>query len=126
MVNDDYGHLVGDACIKSVADVIKKCVLRPQDSVSRFGGEEFVILLPDTPREGAHQVASKILKSVASEKVKYEELNLNMTVSIGIAIKNPTYNKETPEALLEKADVALYKAKNAGRNCIIEYEASKA
>jgi len=120
MVNDDYGHLVGDACIQSVAEVLKRCVARPQDSVSRFGGEEFIVLLPDTPREGAWQVATRILKSVESEKVRYEELTLNMTVSMGIAIKQPGNNKDKPESLLEKADVALYKAKNGGRNCIFE------
>jgi diguanylate cyclase len=119
MINDEYGHLVGDACLKSVANVLKKCVTRPQDTVSRFGGEEFTILLPDTSREGVLHVAERILNAVSNEKVNFEGLSLNMTVSIGIVFKMPTRTDQA-EDLLEKADMALYKAKHAGRNCIVE------
>lgn len=87
MVNDDYGHLVGDACLKLVANVLKGSVNRPQDTASRFGGEEFTILLPDTPREGVLNIVASILKAVKNENIYFEGLTLMMTVSIGFAIK---------------------------------------
>jgi diguanylate cyclase (GGDEF)-like protein len=87
MVNDDYGHLAGDACLKLVANVLKGSVNRPQATASRFVGEEFTILLPDTPREGVLNIVASILKAVKNENMYFEGLTLMMTVSIGFAIK---------------------------------------
>jgi diguanylate cyclase (GGDEF)-like protein len=87
MVNDDYGHLAGDACLKLVANVLKGSVNRPQAKASRFVGEEFTILLQDTPREGVLNIVTSILKAVKNENIYFEGLTLMMTVSIGFAIK---------------------------------------
>jgi diguanylate cyclase (GGDEF)-like protein len=87
MVNDDYGHLAGDACLKLVANVLKGSVNRPQATASRFVGEEFTILLQDTPREGVLNIVTSILKAVKNENIYFEGLTLMMTVSIGFAIK---------------------------------------
>jgi diguanylate cyclase len=118
-LNDNYGHLAGDACLKAVSNVLKHSVTRPEDTVSRFGGEEFIILLPDTPLEGALHVAERLLKEVASEIVAFEGLSLNMTVSIGLTVSVPL-ETESSESILAKADVALYKAKDNGRNRVCQ------
>jgi len=118
-INDSYGHLAGDACLKAVARVLKDGVTRPSDTLSRFGGEEFIILLPNTPTEGAFSVAERLLSTVENERVHFEELTLKMTVSIGITTTGSS-DIDTPEKLIAKADVALYSAKGNGRNCIVE------
>ena len=116
LFNDRYGHLEGDACLKTVADTMKSMLRRPPDCIARFGGEEFIILLPDTPAEGAAKVAEQLRSAV-------EELQINnepslcgdvVTISLGVAASE---NGKTPyEALLKEADKALYRAKEKGRN----------
>jgi len=118
-LNDKYGHLAGDACLKAVSNVLKNSVTRPEDTVSRFGGEEFVILLPDTPEQGALRVAERLLKEVANETVVFEDLALKVTVSIGLTVNVPL-STEKPEGALAKADAALYQAKGDGRNRVCQ------
>ncbi|MDG6778387.1 diguanylate cyclase [Thiomicrorhabdus sp. zzn3] len=115
--NDHYGHQQGDACLKLVADVLLDSILRPSDFVARFGGEEFVIVMPDTPKEGALQVAERIhdkLKVLKIPHVKSEVMQ-QVTMSIGIATSNQGETCMT-ENLIEIADKALYRAKALGRN----------
>jgi len=111
-INDDYGHRVGDIVIKEVASVIKNCI-RDSDTLARWGGEEYVVLLPETTKENAHIIATRINKAVASHK--FSNIHKQITVSIGIAcIPDPEI--DTADKIIFKADIALYEAKGKGRN----------
>ncbi|RMF16130.1 MAG: diguanylate cyclase [Gammaproteobacteria bacterium] len=114
-LNDTYGHLFGDQCLQAVALVLKGCNHRPADTVARYGGEEFVVLLPNTPREGARVVAERIRQEVAKIRVRNGQEEVSMTVSLGVATVTPDATM-TPARLLDKADSALYLAKESGRN----------
>jgi len=115
--NDHYGHQAGDDALKKVATVLKKSVHRPADLVSRYGGEEFVMILPDTLQDGAVAVANKVLQSVRNLNIPHSnaEDSDRVTLSIGVATLNPKENQK-PEILVEAADKALYRAKETGRN----------
>jgi len=120
--NDTYGHATGDLVLKQVASIIRK-ELRATDVVGRYGGEEFVVLLPDTDHRRALDIAERIRKCIEKNHCKYEEHMLQVTVSIGIAdfqkfVDDNKTLEEIGQALVVAADKALYKAKLAGRNCI--------
>ncbi|GLR72394.1 sensor domain-containing diguanylate cyclase [Agaribacter marinus] len=115
-VNDTYGHQAGDAVIQSISKIIKKAT-RETDIAGRYGGEEFVILLPDTPAESAFTVGERIRKASEKTVVTHEDSEISVTVSAGIAEFSPVYKQ--PLVWLEAADQALYEAKNAGRNRVI-------
>ena len=114
-INDTYGHHIGDIVIISLANTLKE-LSRKSDVVCRFGGEEFLILLPETDIVGADSIAEKIRKSVEETLVDIEEeQRLKYTISTGISevkIKEETNLEET----IQRADEALYKAKEGGRN----------
>ena len=114
--NDTYGHPQGDACLKSVASVLAGAAARSGDLVSRYGGEEFVLVLPGTTEEGAMVVAERIRAAVAGLRIPNAASKHNgmLTVSIGVATGDPS--SVTQEVLLQRADEALYRAKHAGRN----------
>ncbi|WP_107795581.1 DUF484 family protein [Nitrosomonas aestuarii] len=120
--NDTYGHASGDMVLKQVAGIIRN-ELRLSDIVGRYGGEEFAILLPDTDHRTAVEIAERIRVSIQKHRYKFDKHMLQVTVSIGIADsqkfadENRTLN-EIGNTLIAAADKALYKAKNAGRNCI--------
>ncbi|MBX3639322.1 MAG: sensor domain-containing diguanylate cyclase [Nitrosomonas sp.] len=120
--NDTYGHATGDLILKQVASIIRR-ELRATDVVGRYGGEEFVILLPNTNHRQALDIAERIRKCIQKHRCQYEEHSLQVTVSIGIADfqkfadENKTLH-EIGQALVAAADSALYKAKQAGRNRI--------
>jgi diguanylate cyclase (GGDEF)-like protein len=114
-INDRYGHLIGDECLRRVAMVIRKHTQRPGDTAVRFGGEEFVVLLPGTNREGACQVAEQIREDVQSLVLEIDNRQIRLTLSTGISGRVPLED-DTAEKLLEAADSALYRAKAAGRN----------
>lgn len=118
--NDTYGHLGGDDCLKQVAAAISKAILRPADLVARYGGEEFGIILPDTPHEGANQVAQRILDEICRLKIPHKASAVKpyVTMSLGVATIIPSLKIEM-KSLIDKADEALYTAKQQGRNCII-------
>lgn len=113
--NDTYGHLVGDVVLKNISERLKHSV-REVDMVSRYGGEEFCILLPETNKELAVSVAERLRSSIEVEDIKAFDESIRMTVSVGIA----TYPEDAKEvnALIEKSDTALYKAKRKGRNVV--------
>ncbi|MGD8935595.1 MAG: diguanylate cyclase [Thiogranum sp.] len=117
--NDHYGHQAGDDCLKKVAGALEKTIHRPADLVSRYGGEEFVMILPDTTDEGALAVAEKVLASVANLKIPHANSAVadHVTLSIGVATAAP-HEDSQPEDLIETADKMLYRAKERGRNCI--------
>jgi diguanylate cyclase (GGDEF)-like protein len=121
--NDTYGHGMGDECLKKVASVFADVVKRTGDMVARYGGEEFIIILPHTDTKGASRIADEILNEVRALNIPHEQsLVANMvTLSIGIAATIPSQS-DNYHSLEKKADEALYRAKESGRNrwCIDE------
>ncbi len=116
-INDRYGHQAGDMCLKEFADILKECISRPMDMAARFGGEEFVFVLPGTPLLGAITIANEIQMKLARRNEAVETI-IKMTTSIGVSSVTPT-EKKSRTTLLHAADSALYEAKKKGRNQII-------
>lgn len=114
-VNDTYGHKVGDDALKTIAQTIKQCV-RTTDMLFRYGGEEFVVLLGNTDCEKSYVIADRILESVREINMQVKGQVLDLTVSIGMACLNIQDNSES---LFNRADGAMYSAKNDGRDQII-------
>ncbi len=112
-LNDTYGHLTGDAVLREVTQRISKAV-RSYDSVGRYGGEEFVILLPGCNREQVDQGAERVRAAVDNGPVWVNESQISVTVSIGAAVT--THAGISDKEILAAADVALYQAKRIGRN----------
>ena len=115
-VNDTYGHPAGDEVIKTLAGIIKKAT-RETDLAGRYGGEEFAVILPDTPVANVEFVAERIRRLVEKCVVVHDEMNISFTVSIGIAGFKQTYRDSTQ--WLDMADKSLYQAKAAGKNRVI-------
>jgi diguanylate cyclase (GGDEF)-like protein len=115
-VNDLRGHLVGDRVLKDVASRIK-AALREFDLVGRYGGEEFVVLLENTSLHTARQVAERIRRRIGGEPVNTGDKNVGITISQGLALYR---DGDTLQSLLKRADAAMYRAKAAGRNCVVE------
>lgn len=115
-INDQYGHDVGDQVLVAVADVMRQR-LRSADTPARWGGEEFLILLPETDLSGAQQVAESIRQTVSSLELKTGEDKIEVSVSIGIA-RFPQ-DGQTIRELLVTADNRLYRAKHEGRNQVV-------
>lgn len=122
LYNDTYGHMAGDGCLKRVAQTMKRAVGRSADIVCRYGGEEFLVILPDTDCSGAARVAEKIRFDVAELKIPHEKGTGGevVTVSVGAVsmLSMHGLNSAPREVLLEAADSALYRAKNRGKNRI--------
>ncbi len=117
MINDDHGHQAGDAIISETGVLIANSI-REIDIAARYGGDEFAIVLPKTNESGALFVAEKIVKKIGSSKILNSD-KINITLSIGIS--SFPKNAMTQDGLIEKADIALYEAKNRGRNQIIHF-----
>ncbi|MFT9819711.1 diguanylate cyclase [Lysinibacillus sp. NPDC056185] len=120
-VNDTYGHLIGDEVLKHVANTITNSVRRI-DIVTRYGGEEFVILSPNTTLESAVEIAERVRQHVEDQPYIADDFEINVTVSIGIAGYGHSENISTFYELLDKADQALYIAKESGRNQLRVYD----
>lgn len=114
-MNDTYGHLAGDAVLRSFARIIKDTVNDQKDWVVRYGGEEFLLVLPDTDMSGARDLAEMIRQFVAQATIKASGHDINITASFGLADTDET----TPEILLNLADEKLYRAKEEGRNRVV-------
>lgn len=118
--NDIYGHQQGDDCLRKVATVIAGAVNRPGDFVARYGGEEIVVLLPDTDESGAANVAENIRAQVEARALHHEANapSYTLTISIGSVTQAPAFDRSHagPTELVHMADKALYQAKQAGRN----------
>jgi len=118
--NDTYGHLEGDQCLRDIAETIKSTLQRPSDSVARYGGDEFVILLPGTSLKGALQLAEQIRKRVNLLRIKHEASPVANHVTMTIGAGNGFPNDAIPEdKFIWLADKVLYEAKAKGRNCSI-------
>lgn len=114
--NDTYGHPRGDSCLKQIAEATQDVVSRPGDLVARIGGEEFAVILPNTPEEGAREVADQICAAVRRRNLPHNTNPLGIvTISIGFATVVPRLGQHAT-ILMQHADKALYAAKNAGRN----------
>ena len=113
VVNDKYGHQIGDQVLKEISSIILQNV-REHDTVVRWGGEEFLILLPETDIEGAVIVAEKIRSTICNRPLSKE--NINITASFGITLMN---EKDTEESFISRSDEALYEAKENGRNKVV-------
>lgn len=117
LYNDTYGHQSGDECLKAVAGAIGKQAFRPSDLAARYGGEEFAIILPTSDVDGAMRVAQRIRESVYDLNKPHEtsETADRITISVGVVSLIPD-DDTSPTMLIEKADKALYAAKETGRN----------
>lgn len=128
--NDELGHLVGDATLREVAGILRSN-LRKVDIVARFGGEEFIMAMPETGAAGALEVAERIRSSIARHIYKVYDVNTKVTASIGVAVfpadvlKSDAASGEVEvlaNEIISKADAALYRAKEEGRNRVVRYQ----
>jgi len=121
IVNDEHGHQVGDQILKEVVDIIRKQI-RESDLLVRFGGEEFLVILLEIQKEDfSESVAEKIRQSVESHNFKVSEgVNLNKTISIGVAMFPE--DGDSIREVIKYADVALYQAKQNGRNNVVRFK----
>lgn len=116
-INDHYGHAIGDVYLQKIAAVLSTVMSRPNDLAARYGGEEFVCILPDTDLSGALQVAEEIRLAVMAVHLDNTEvLPQAVTVSVGVATLQGSSCSVVE--LLKQADMQLYRAKDAGRNCV--------
>jgi len=119
--NDLYGHQAGDACLKAVADAIRMKARRPADLIARYGGEEFAVIMPETDGKGAWHVAEGIRLELAEKAILHGNSSVApyVTISFGVASLFPGAGI-SPQALIKDADRALYRAKQEGRNRVIQ------
>lgn len=116
--NDQYGHQIGDQLLCSLVAQCQK-TLRTVDILGRYGGEEFVILLPETDGKGALKAAERLRERIENLKIATGDRNLSVTISLGVtSIEKSSDHIQTLDMLVKYADQALYDAKNSGRNCV--------
>ncbi|MEE2730456.1 MAG: diguanylate cyclase [Pseudomonadota bacterium] len=120
-INDQFGHLVGDECLKKIAVILQRFSRRNLDVLVRYGGEEFILLLPATDEAAGQKVAESIRSHIQFASFWHSKRRIPVTVSIGVHSVIPD-GRETAEKLLVKADEALYRAKKNGRNCVEVYQ----
>ncbi len=115
--NDTYGHSTGDLCLKKVAQTVKTSLKRPSDFCARYGGEEFVVLLPNTGLDGAMHIAERIRSNIEKMGIQHKNSlpSQVVTLSLGVTTSEET-DFDSHEGLVKRADRALYKAKEQGRN----------
>ena len=119
LYNDTYGHQLGDQCLQKIAEAMSSALKRSADILSRYGGEEFIAILPDTDLDGAVKVAEKIRNAVKELQIPHRNSLVDsvVTISAGAATTVP-HSRDNPKMLVQAADNALYLAKNRGRDCI--------
>jgi diguanylate cyclase len=123
--NDLYGHLAGDGCIRDVGQAVVGCVGRAGDLVVRYGGEELLVLLPESDAAGTWRVAQRIVEAVRALAIAHGASDQGVvTVSAGIHVWTVSHPLPTPEALIAAADSALYSAKHNGRNQVFPLQSS--
>lgn len=118
-INDQYGHLTGDYTLKKICVLLKDKVLRTEDVFGRYGGEEFMVILPETSLQKACEIADRLRTTVERYVYEYETHQFKVTISLGVSELDMI--TQSPQDLIKKADAALYKAKNSGRNqvCVL-------
>ena len=115
MINDKWGHIIGDQILTEVAQAVL-VELRKADLFGRYGGEEFIIILPMTTSEQAYILAERIRAKVSNQRVKTDKGEISVTISIGIVELHHGEARESLESLFNRADETMYAAKQAGRN----------
>jgi diguanylate cyclase len=118
-VNDTWGHLFGDYVLREAAQCLRTSI-RAHDIAVRYGGEEFCVMMVETPGDGAMRLAERIRASIASHDFVVGEARTRLTVSIGVA----DFERDKPKSLrhfIQMADQALYEAKGAGKNCVVHW-----
>ena len=115
--NDHYGHIKGDDCLKRVGQVLSLAATRPRDFIARFGGEEFVLVLPETDAKAAEKVAERCRSLVLKQQIPHESSTVSkvLTISLGVGTIVPTA-EDRPEHFIDAVDKLLYRAKHNGRN----------
>lgn len=118
LYNDTYGHLIGDECLKQVAKIIADTVRRPKDAVIRFGGEEFLVLIPYADLQGVSQIANRLVTAVREAAIPHVKgINNNVSISVGYAVRHARdVVEDDVSSLIEDADILLFEAKESGRN----------
>ncbi|MBW8329096.1 MAG: sensor domain-containing diguanylate cyclase [Thiobacillus sp.] len=118
--NDHYGHIQGDDCLKRVGKTLGMAATRSRDFLARFGGEEFVLVLPDTDEKAALKIAERSRNLIFKEQIPHEKSPVSqiLTVSIGVGAIVPALQDE-PRRFVEEVDKRLYQAKQRGRNCLV-------
>lgn len=117
-INDQHGHPAGDEVLRRVGATLQKA-MRSYDDIGRYGGEEFIAVLPETNLNQAISAAERIRACIEQADVTYNKLKFNLTISVGAVA---SFGKEdTPQGLIERADMALYAAKQSGRNCVCAF-----
>ena len=118
--NDQYGHVVGDECLRRVAGLLDAAAARPRDLVARFGGEEFVLVLPETDADAAVAVAERCRGLVLDEMIQHSRSRVGacLSISLGVGTIVPS-DQDSPDAFIEAVDRLLYRAKAQGRNCVV-------
>jgi diguanylate cyclase (GGDEF)-like protein/PAS domain S-box-containing protein len=118
--NDHYGHIQGDDCLKRVAQILSTAAIRSRDFFARFGGEEFVIVLPETDAADAKKVAERCHQLILKERILHEksEASQILTISIGVSTVTP-HTDEGALTFIHEVDRRLYQAKQKGRNCVV-------
>ncbi len=118
--NDHYGHIQGDDCLIRVGQALSGSAKRAKDFLARFGGEEFVLVLPETDAKSAQRVAERCHAMVFNQQIAHTTSSVApvVTVSLGVGTITPTAD-DAPKAFIEEVDKLLYKAKQSGRNCIV-------
>lgn len=119
-INDRYGHLIGDKIILEVASRLKKNV-RSYDQIGRYGGDEFLLVLPGLSDKDAKKTAERLREAVCAEKIQTKAGDINVTVSLGVSVSDNTLSLSTKK-IIEESDLALYTAKSRGRNISIMSE----
>ena len=117
-LNDTYGHLAGDAVLRSVAQCVQTTV-RPEDVVARFGGEEFVVILRAVSPRGARVMAERVRSAIEGLGTPYNDTIIGATISVGVAHTMNAKSVESPAVFIAAADGALYEAKHQGRNRVV-------
>lgn len=116
-INDTYGHQAGDYILQETCKIIKEKILRTEDQIGRYGGEEFAIHLGDTPLHEGVEVAERVRKTIESYNFEFENKKIKVTISAGVSTLAP--NDDDPSELIRRADEALYDAKRSGRNRVV-------
>jgi diguanylate cyclase (GGDEF)-like protein len=123
VVNDTHGHQCGDAALKHFSAILQECIKRPTDTICRYGGEEFVVILPNTDLEGARILMENLRSSTEKSQFDCEGKTIQFTISVGVSTR--VIVKESEYELLHAfSDKLLYKAKEAGRNQVMSAEFS--
>jgi diguanylate cyclase (GGDEF)-like protein len=118
-VNDGFGHLAGDLVLREISAILTRSV-RPYDYVGRYGGEEFLLILPDCEIESALMRAEQLRLAVESARIREGDAMLQVTASFGVGSAFPSHYEA--ETVIRAVDSALYRAKSSGRNCVIQAE----